>query len=37
VLKRSNISWNLAGLPKGLYIVRAEGRRGDKYIKIIKR
>ena len=37
VLKRSDTSWSLAGLPKGLYIVKVESRGGVKYSKIIKR
>ena len=37
LLKRSDTSWSLAGLPKGLYIVRVESRGGVKYSKIIKR
>jgi hypothetical protein len=37
VVKRSDTSWSLAGLPKGLYIIKVESRRGVKYSKIIKR
>ena len=37
VLIRSETSWSLAGLPKGLYIVKVESRAGVKYSKIIKR
>jgi hypothetical protein len=37
ILKRSDTSWSLAGLPKGLYIVKVESRGGVKYSKIIKR
>jgi glycosidase len=37
VLKRSETSWDLSGLPNGLYIVKVECRRGVKHAKIIKR
>jgi 1,4-alpha-glucan branching enzyme len=37
VLVRSETSWSLAGLPKGLYIVKVESKQGVKYSKIIKR
>jgi len=37
IVKRSDTSWDLSGLPKGLYIVKVEDRRGVRHAKIIKR
>jgi len=37
VLQKSGSSWNVAGLAKGLYVVKIETGRGVKHAKIIKR